>query len=80
MIDSITRKPLTINSYQGKGGILDLPLEQLDKVRALLDANIIFYWVDDEVLSINGGPETAWITISQKHDAAMVQRLLDSIP
>ena len=80
MIDTITRKPLTVDSSEGKGGILDLPVEQLEKVCALLDANKVKYWVDEEYLSVDGGPETAMITFSRTVDSAMVQRLLDSAP
>ena len=37
-------------------------------------------WVDEEVLSIDGKPEIAFINLEDQTDAAMVQRLLDTVP
>ena len=80
MIDTITHKPIEVETEGGRGGYLEVPEEQLSKITALLDANQVSYWVDEETLSIDGGPETALITLSRHTDPAVVQRLLDSVP
>jgi hypothetical protein len=80
MIDTITRKPIVVDTYGSVGGYLEVPEEQLGKITALLDANQVSYWVDEETLSIDGGPETARITLSRRTDPTFVQRLLDSVP
>jgi hypothetical protein len=80
MIDTTTRKPLCV-STDGEGGpYIMVPVTQLDKVRALLDANKVFYWVDEEALSLEGKPEITFINLDHPGDPAMVQRLLDGIP
>jgi hypothetical protein len=81
MIDTTTQKPLRVTTAGGAGPYLILPYEQLDQVTALLDANRIPYYVWDEVLSMDGGPEVAWIHFEDEGiNAAVIQRLLDSIP
>lgn len=76
MIDTTTKKPIEVSS----DGLIIVPVAQLDEVTALLDANNVPYWVDEEVLSIDDQPEDAFITLEHKADPAMVQRLLDKIP
>ena len=57
MIDTMTRKRVTVDTDgEEEGGYLDIPLEQLDSVVALLEANAIPHWADEEALSMNGGP------------------------
>ena len=81
MIDTITRKPITVETDgEERGGYLDIPLDQLDSVVALLRANDIPHWVDEEALSMDGGPFEITITLSQRADPVVVQRLLDSAP
>ncbi len=78
MIDTMTDKPLQVDG--GSYPYIMLPLSQLDTVRALLDANKISYWVDEEALSVDGEPEVIWINLSRKTDPKEVQQLLDSVP
>ena len=80
MIDTTTREPLQVSTDGGEWSYIMLPLMHLDEVRALLDANKVSYWVDEEVLSFDGKPEVAFINIRRGTDPAMVQSLLDSIP
>jgi hypothetical protein len=80
MIDSITHKPLTIEAEEAAHPLLVVPFEQLPQVEALLKGHGVRYWVDDEALSIDGGPEITWITFSRGSDPAVLQRLLDSVP
>ena len=80
MIDTITRKPVRVLTYGDDGSDIVVPLDLLGKVERLLDTNGVLYDVDEEVLSIDGGPETAFITLGNKSDPVKVQQLLDSVP
>lgn len=81
MIDMVTRKPITVDTDGGSGGgLLDIPLDQLDPVVALLKANAIPHWVDEEALSMDDGPFVITVTLSRRADPVVVQHLLDSIP
>ena len=57
-----------------------VPMAQLERVRALLDANKVRYWVDEEAISLDGKPEIAVINLGRGSNPAKVQSLLDSIP
>jgi hypothetical protein len=57
-----------------------VPVAQLEKVRALLDANKVPYWVDEEVISLDGKPEVAVINLGHRSDPQRIQHILDSIP
>ena len=81
MIDMLTQKPITVDTDgQERGGFLDIPLDQLDPIVALLKANAIPHWVAEEALSMDDGPFEITITLSQRADPVVVQRLLDSVP
>jgi hypothetical protein len=80
MIHTLYRKPIEVETDWGVEPYITLPLDQLDRLTAVLDAKRITYWVDDEVLSLDGGPEIARVTLDEYTDAAMVQRLLDGVP
>jgi hypothetical protein len=79
MIDSVKNEPIEV-SISGDLSYLVVPYEQLDKITALLDTNQVSYWVDEEVLSVDGGPEVAFINLRRGTDPGIVQRLLDSVP
>jgi hypothetical protein len=65
MIDTITHKPIEVSTDDGgKGPYLIVPFEQLAEITALLDANEVSYWVDEEVLSIDDEPERSRSSIS----------------
>jgi hypothetical protein len=80
MIDTTTHKPLCVSTDGGAGPYIMVPVGQLDKIIALLEANKVSYWVDDEVISLDGKPEVAVINLAHRSDPATIQRLLDSIP
>jgi hypothetical protein len=79
MNDTTTRLPLSVSTDGGAGPYIMVPVAQLNKVRDLLDANMIPYWVDEEAISLDGKPEVAVINFGQGIKPPMVQRLLDSI-
>jgi len=80
MIDATTREPLHVSTDGEGGSYIMVPVTQLDRVRALLDANRISYWVDEEALSLEGKPEITFINLDHPVDPARVQQLLDGIP
>ena len=80
MIDTTTRRLLHVSTDGGAGPYLMVPVAQLDQVRAQFEANGVSYWVDEEVISLDGKPEVAVINLGHGSNPATVQRLLDSIP
>ena len=79
MIDTTTRQPLYVSTDGGAGPYIMLPMTFLDRVTALLDANKVPYWVDEEAISLDGKPEVTVINLMHGSNPAMVQNLLDSI-
>ena len=80
MIDTTTSKPITVETDGGEWPYIILPAVKLDEVRALLDTNGIRYWVDAEFLSLDDGPEVAFVNLQRQTDPVRVQQLLDGIP
>lgn len=80
MIDTTTDQPLYVSTDGGAGPYIMIPVAQLELVRALLDANRVPYWVDEEVISLDEKPEVAVINLGQGSDPKKVQSLLDSMP
>jgi hypothetical protein len=80
MIDTTTKKRLVVSTDGGAGPYLMLPVAQLDEVVALLDANKVSYWVDEDAISLDGKPEITVINFGDRVEAIVVQRLLDGIP
>ncbi len=79
MLDVTTNKPLHVWGDGSAWPWIVLPVSQLDQVRQLLDSHGIRYEVNDEVISMNDGPETAHIALGRGTDGKAVQAILDSI-
>ncbi len=79
MIDTKTRRRLSVSTDGNAGPYIMVPVDQLSEVRSLLDSNNVGYWVDDEAISLDGKPETTVINLGRGVDAAKVQCLLDSV-
>ncbi len=80
MIDTTTDKPLSVSTDGGAGPYIMVPVAQLETVTALLDANQVSYWVDEEAISLDGKPEVTVINLKHGTDPARVQTVLDGIP
>jgi len=80
VIDTTTCQPLYVSTDGDAGPYIMVPVSQLDKLKALLDANKVPYWVDEEAISLDGKPEVAIINLDHGSSPAVVQSLLDSIP
>ncbi len=78
MKDATTGCSLIVSTDGGAGPYMILPADLLDKVTSLLDENQISYWVDEELISVDGGPEDAFINFKRGSDPADIQRILDS--
>ncbi len=79
MTDAATQKPLRVSTDGTAGPYIMLPVSQLDEVRRLLDSRRIRYWVEENAISLDGGPEMTVINLGRGGDAAAVQAILDSV-
>jgi hypothetical protein len=80
MTDTITHEPIRVSMDGWAGPCIEVPLSQLKQVTALLEAHQVAYWVDEEVLSVDGKPEVAFVNLERRSDPAAVQGLLDRVP
>ena len=80
MIDTTTDKPLCVSTDGDAGPYIMVLVAQLETVKALLNANRVPHWVDEEAISLDGKPEVAVVNLGHGSDAKRVQELLDSIP
>jgi hypothetical protein len=80
MIDITTNKPLRVIDGGEGASYIRLAVSQLDEVRQLLGKHGIQYWLSEDILSINGGPEKTNIHISRRSGPAAAQAVLDSVP
>ena len=79
MTDTTTKKPLRVSTDGTAGPYIMVPFAQLDDLRRLLDGRHIRYWVEENVISLDGGPEIAVVNLGRGGDAAAVQAVLDSV-
>jgi hypothetical protein len=79
MIDTKTRKPIKVVTDDDAEPYITVPLELLERITGILDANQVSYWVDEESLSIDDKPAIIDINLNYRSDPAQVQRLLDSL-
>lgn len=77
MINVASKKPLKVSTARNAPPYLRLPVEQLDDVRALLDAHGFTYWVDLMAISVDGAPEVTVINFGHGTDPDAVQKVLD---
>ena len=79
MVETRTRERPRVSTDGNAGPYIMVPVDQLDEIRSLLDANNVGYWVDEQAISLDGKPEIAVINLDRGGDVARIQRLLDSI-
>lgn len=80
MIDISTKKPLHVSTDGDAGPYIMVPVQQIDDVRRLLDANDIHYWVDEMAVSLDGKPEITVVNLGRGADPEAVQSILDIVP
>ncbi len=76
MIDTTTRKRMLVTDDKA-GPYIRLPFTQVDDVRRLLEDNKIYHYLEENILSFDGGPEIAIIDLGRNGDAKAVQAVLD---
>lgn len=79
MIDAMTRKPLHVSTDGTAGPYIRVPFSQLSGLQEILDRNSIRYSVEEDVISLNGGPEIAVVDLDRKADVHVVQTILDQV-
>ena len=78
MIDVSTKQPLSVSTESDAGPYIMVPVEQIDDVRGLLDANDVPYWVDEYAISLDGKPEVTVVNLDRGSDPAAVQSILNN--
>ena len=78
MIDISTKRTMSVSTDGDAGPYIVVPVEQIDAVCALLDANSIRYWVDDVAISLDGKPEVTVVNLGHEADPVAVQQILDT--
>ena len=79
MIDLVTKQPLSVSDEGSGGPYIDVPEVQLEELLRVLDQHQIPYCVDEDIMSIDDGPEMATVNLGRGVNAASVQAVLDSV-
>jgi hypothetical protein len=79
MNDVATRKPLSVSTDGTVGPYIMVSVSQLDDLRRLLEQHHVPFSVDEDVISLDGGPEEAVVDLGRGTDAKSVQKILDSV-
>ncbi len=77
MIDKTTQEPLYVSKDGNAGPYIMIPVDQIEGVCAILDANSIQYWVDHGAISLDGKPEITVVNLGYDTDHILVQEILD---
>jgi ribulose 1,5-bisphosphate synthetase/thiazole synthase len=78
--DVTTNKPLRVGGGKDGGGVIWLPESQVPDVQKLLDQHGIRYWLQEEIISVDDGPEFTALILSKNEDPQAVQVILDDVP
>jgi hypothetical protein len=79
MTDRTTSLPLRVSTDTTSGPYIRLPYNQIDEVRRLLESHGFRYWVEENIISLNGGPFMAVVNLGREVDTNAVQAILDSV-
>jgi hypothetical protein len=78
MIDCTTKEPLRVLIEGNAPPFIEVPFDQLEDLQRVLDVHDVAYTVDEDIISIDGGPEFVIVDLGRKGDAGAVQAILDS--
>jgi hypothetical protein len=78
MTDTTTQKPLRVSADRTARAYIMLPLSQVEEVQRLLDAHGVRHWVEDNSISLDGGPYISTIQLGRDENAKAVQAILDN--
>lgn len=79
MTNATNKERLRVSTEGTAGPYIMVPESQLDQVRRLLDRHSVDYWVEEDVISIDGAPEVAVVNLGREGDASAVQAILDGV-
>lgn len=79
MTDATTQQRLRVSTDGTAGPYMMVPVSQLEEVKTLLNRHRLYFWVDENAISLNGTPEIAVINLGRGANAAAVQNILDSV-
>ena len=77
MTDTTTQQRLEVSTDGTAGPYITVPVNQLDDVKRLLDDHHTLYWVEENAISIDGGPYISVINLGREGNAVAVQAILD---
>ena len=78
MTDVTTHSPMRVSTLGGAGPYIRLPYSQIDDLKQILDSHGIRYWVAENAISFDGGPEYVIVDFGRNGDAIAIQAILDS--
>ncbi len=79
MTDAVPKQLIRVSTDEAVGPSVTVPVAHLDRVRDLLVANGVRFWVDHLAISIDGRPAETVINLARGTDPARVQTLLDTL-
>jgi|GraSoiStandDraft_1057264.scaffolds.fasta_scaffold1837815_1 hypothetical protein len=77
MTDAATQQRLRVSTDGTAGPYISLPLSQVENVQRLLDEHGVRYWVEENSISLDGGPYISTINLGREGNAQSVQAILD---
>jgi hypothetical protein len=78
MTDATTQQPLRVSTDGTAGPYIMVPVSQIDEVKRLLNDHCIRNWVDENAISVDGGPYISVINLGREGNAQAVQAILDN--
>jgi hypothetical protein len=79
MTDATTQQRLRVSTDGTAGPYIMVPVSQLEEVKRLLDDRQIRYWVEENAISLDGGPYITVINLGRDGNATAVQAILDNV-
>ena len=77
MTDAMTEKRLSVSNIGAAVPYIEASVGQLGDLRELLDGRGVRYYVQEDVISFDGGPEIAIVVLGRGADGSAVQAILD---
>jgi hypothetical protein len=79
MTDTSKQRPVQVRTVDDIS-YLRVPEELVERIHKLFEENNVPHWVENLILSVDGGPRMVVIHLSRKADPRRAQELLDAIP
>ncbi len=77
MIDTATQKPIQVLLAEVSGPYLWVSVDNIDRVRRVLEAHEVSFWVSHHAIAVNGKPAVTVINIKKGTNPDTVQGFLD---